>query len=172
MRGEEISACRAQKHAADSSAGGREKRGCTRRGNRGAPGLADSSDGIPARHDVNLYAGHFIHPEHVVRVEILLLYAAALYGYLALDRGGQAEGDGAFNLCLDRVGIYDRAAVDGANDLPDSEGAVGCGGHFGHRGDRGSETLYAGDPAARLRGERSAPAGFFGCKLQRSPKAG
>ena len=51
-----------------------------------------------------------------VVVEVGLLHAAVLEGDGAVQRRGQAEGDGALDLRLDGEGVHDQAAVEGGDD--------------------------------------------------------
>src|SRR5215472_555511 len=57
-----------------------------------------------------------VDPQHAKVVEVGLLHAAVLERHFAPERAADSENDAAFDLCLDRVRVYNHTAIDGADD--------------------------------------------------------
>src|SRR2546428_2647529 len=94
--------------------------GSDRRGS----GLAHPSRRLDAVHDVNLDCRRLVHPQHQVIVEIALLDTTALQRDLSMERRRNAEDDRALDLRSDGIGIDDRAAIDRADDAPDTNRSI------------------------------------------------
>jgi hypothetical protein len=62
--------------------------------------------------------------QHLVGVEVGLLAPAIFQRYLAIERGGEAENGRALDLRPDKIGIDHNAAVNGADDPPDTNSAI------------------------------------------------
>jgi len=91
-------------------------------------------------------------------MKIALFDAAAVYGDGALERGGEAEINGAFHLGLDAERVDGQAAIDGAGDAMDSNAARrGVAGDFGDLRDITAVTEMSSDSAARALCQRLAP---------------
>src|SRR5262249_60123040 len=74
--------------------------------------LADATPEIVARHDDRLDLGHLGEPHDLVAVEVEIDHAPVLDLALAVERGGEAIGDRAFDLGGDLVRIDRMAAIE------------------------------------------------------------
>ena len=89
-----------------------------------SPGLAHSARRLGALDDVNLDGGRLIHAQDLIAIEVGLLDAAVLERDLAIERSRDAENNRALDLRLDGIGIDDGAAIDRADDAPDTNRTV------------------------------------------------
>src|SRR6266851_10386623 len=94
-------------------------------GNDGrGPGLAHPARRLEILDDVDLDRRRLIHAQYLVGVEIGLLDTSVFDGDLAIERRRDAEDNRALDLRLDSVGIDDGAAIDRADDPPDTNRAI------------------------------------------------
>src|SRR4030095_583866 len=87
---------------------------------RGGPCFAHPARRLAAVDDVNLDCGRLVHPQHHIIVEIVLLDATALERDLSTERRRDSEDDRALDLRPHGIGIDDSAAVDRADNTPDT----------------------------------------------------
>jgi len=121
---------------------------------------------------MNLDYRRFEHTQHLVIVEIFLLYAAVFEGDFGFQGGGEAEDDAAFHLRFDDIGIDDAAAVYGADDAVNFDVAVFLYAGFNDLRDIGFKRKVSGDSACDSFGKRLPPAGFFRGQVEDSQHAG
>ena len=121
-----------------------------------------------------MYFDHwgFEHTQHLVIVEIFLLYAAVFERDFGFQGGGEAEDDAAFHLRFDDIGIDDAAAVYGAHDAVNFDVAVFLYAGFDDLRDIGFKRKVSGDSACDSFGKRLAPVGFFRGQVENSQHAG
>jgi len=93
----------ADREAADALAGGLEDCVADGGGDAWRAGLTGAAGGVLAVDDVYFHERHFIDTQHIVLVEVALLYAAAVDGYAAFERRGQAEGNATLDLLLEEL---------------------------------------------------------------------
>src|SRR5258708_35562822 len=86
--------------------------------------------------------------QNLIGVEIALLDPPILERDLAVERGGEAEYDGALHLHLDAARIDDMAAIDGADDPLDAQLALLADADLGDFADDRTEGLLGGHAAA------------------------
>src|SRR4030095_8825554 len=113
-----------------------------------------------------------IHAQDLVAIEVGLLDATVLESDLAIERGRDAEDDRALDLRPDGVGIDDGAAIDRADDAPDTNGSVLR--HLDLRDLRnvGREGKLEGDATADPFRQRLSPAGLLRGQLENRFGAG
>jgi hypothetical protein len=110
---------------------------------------------------MNLDRGCLIDAQHLVVIEIALLDAAVLQRDLAMERCRNAKDDRALDLCLDGIGVDDGAAIDRADDAPDTDRPVLRHFNFGDQRQVGREDELEGHATPDSFGERLSPAGPF-----------
>ena len=66
----------------------------------------------------------FVHAEHLIGIEVGLLDTAVLERDLATKGRGGAEDNSTLDLRLNRVGVYDGAAIDRTYDAANTYGSL------------------------------------------------
>ena len=115
---------------------------------------------------MDLDGRRLIHAQHLVGIEVGLLDTAVLQRDLAIERGRDAEDDRALDLRLDGVGIDDGAAIDRADDAPDTNGAILRHLDLGNLRHVGRRRRTAARRRGRPFGQGLPPAGLFRGKLE------
>jgi hypothetical protein len=82
-----------------------------------------------------------------------------------MERRCYAEDDRALYLCADCVGIDDGAAIDRADDAPDTSRTLLRYFDFGYMRHIAREDKLESEPAPSSLGQRLSPVGFFGDKV-------
>ena len=146
-------------------------RGIDRVAQRGRPavhaGLADAAGRLAALDDMNLDLRRLVDAQHAVVMEVGLLDASLVDGDLAVERGGQAEDQPAFELRHDRVGIDGDAGIDRRGDAAQLHFALFVDFGFHHGRDEAAERRLHADAAPDARRQRLAPVGFFRHEIER-----
>src|SRR5215472_6776110 len=160
------------RHLAQTLAsGGKDRVGHCRDDERSSA-LAHSAWGGGTLNDVDFDSRGFVHPQHLVRIEVGLLDTAVLERDLAMQRRGDAEDDCALYLRLDGIGIDGGAAVHRTHDAADTNVPVLRHPDFGNVGHIGREHVLERHPAAYPFGQGLSPAGLFGGEIKNRFGAG
>ncbi len=110
---------------------------------------------------------HFVHSQHPITVEIVLLHPAVLERDRPIQHGSETESDAALHLRRNDIGIDGCAAVDRAHHTIHGNVTLIIDADLGHLRDEGLERLGHRDTATfALRHRRAAPAGLLGGELQ------
>ena len=89
-----------------------------------SPSLAHSTRWLRTLDDVDLDGRRLVHAQDLVGIEVGLLDTSVLERNLAMERRRDAEDDRALDLRPDGIGIDDSAAIDHADDAPDTNRSV------------------------------------------------
>src|SRR6266403_36725 len=133
-----------------------------------SPGLAHSAWWLRTLDDVDLDGRRLIDTQDLVGIEVGLLDTSVFEGDLAIERRRDAEVDRALDLRPDGVGIDDGAAIDRADNAPDTNRPVPRHFDFGNLRHIGREDELDRDAAADPFRQRLSPAGLFCGKLEDS----
>ncbi len=142
-----------------------------RRRPRRRAGLADAAGRLAALDDMNLDLRRLVDAQHAVVVEVGLLHAPLVDGDLAIERGGQAEDQPAFELRDDGIGIDGNAGIDRGGDAAQMHLALFVDFRLHHGRDETGERRLHADAASDARRQRLAPAGFLRREIERGEKA-
>ena len=142
-----------------------------RRRPRRRAGLADAAGRLTALDDVNLDLRRLVDAQHAIVVEIGLLHPSLVDGDLAVECGGQAEDQPAFELRHDRIGIDGDAGIDRGRDAAQMHLALFVDFRLHHGCDEAGERRLHADAAPDARRQRLAPVGFFRRQIERGEKA-
>ena len=134
-------------------------------------GLADAAGRLAALDDVNVDLRRLIDAQHAVVVEVGLLDAPLVDGDLAVERGGQAEDQPAFELRHDGIGIDGDAGIDRGGDAAQMHLALFVDFGFHHGRDEAAERRLHADAAPDARRQRLAPIGFLRHEIERGQQA-
>src|SRR6266851_309215 len=131
-----------------------------------SPGLTHAARRLETLDDVDLDDRRLVHAQDLVGIEVGLLDTSVFEGDLAIERRRDAEDNRALDLRLNGVGIDDGAAIDRADDAPDTNRSVPRYFDFGNLRHIGREDELDGNAAADPLRQLLSPAGLVRGKLE------
>src|SRR5947209_20623650 len=97
-------------------------------GNRGGnwryPGFTYAAGILLARNDIDLDAGHGVHTQKPVAIEIALLHTPSLDGDFSIQSRAESKDNSALHLSFNGAGINCDSTIDGANQAMDGRRAI------------------------------------------------